>query len=239
MDKKIYTSDYYVAFLDVLGAQYFMSKDDNQFLYDLNNIYTEAINNLLKEVKNNLKQKIHVKIFSDNILLAIKINKKDSNTKSKLEHLINLAGLIQVTALKYGHLLRGAITKGKFFIKNDTTETFVYGKALVDAYSIESHNAIYPRIIINCLSENISEESYKQDIDGLYYVNYYHFSYNKNLEPIKQLLLNKLSSEKEQKVKQKIMWSISYHNTYCKEEFPKIYDYIPYITDEEIKNTKN
>ena len=216
------TSKYYVAFLDILGAKYYMSMNDSKFLNDINNIYNESLQ-LLNKIETKLKQKISVKIFSDNILLAVKLNIKEEFEKEKFERLINLAGLIQNVALKYGYLIRGAITCGDFYIKKtNSIETFVYGKALVEAYNLESSIALYPRIIIRRKDIYSTKQMYIVPApDDYYYINYYFFSMSKNFNTFKQNLMKMLNQNKrDEKVRQKIMRAINYHNEYFKDEFP-------------------
>ena len=67
------TSNYIIAYLDILGAKQMICNDDNfDFLNHLNMFMEDAIQEsgggvFLK------KEKIFVKIFSDNILLAIEL----------------------------------------------------------------------------------------------------------------------------------------------------------------------
>ncbi|MDE5603727.1 MAG: hypothetical protein K2I71_07430, partial [Helicobacter sp.] len=66
--KQIHTSPYCLAYLDILGAKNFMSKESERFLNDLNSIYFNvfhgvALTNMFD------KREIFFKIFSDNILL--------------------------------------------------------------------------------------------------------------------------------------------------------------------------
>lgn len=122
-------------------------------------------------------------------------------------------------------MLRGAITVGESFLD----DVFVFGKALSDAYFLESTVALYPRIII---SKPLAEIVYPQisqihpiaymcilDKDGEYYIDYlssagriksrrehlikYALSYNE-----KELKCSDYSS----RVKQKLLW----HNDYLK-----------------------
>lgn len=143
---EIRTSNYCVAYLDVLGAEEFMENEQNdKFLNDLNSIYTDAVHDV--KFTNLVTEKdVHVKIFSDNILLAIKVDKKDNLRQNKIETIINLTGNIYNNALYHGYLMRGAITEGPFYKDDDSI--FVYGKALIDAVKMEEKFAIYPRIIM-------------------------------------------------------------------------------------------
>lgn len=232
--KKRTSSIHYVAYLDMLGTKNIVNNDSNDnYLNDLNAIYQSAINLVNRTFKDEGKNNFSIRIFSDNILISTPLDKFSLN-KSKLEHLINLVGYIQVNALKHGYLLRGGITKGAFY-KN---EAFVHGKALVDAVVLEEENAIYPRIIINRkeLCETKPQFLHK-DIDDFYYINYYHFSYIDNFDNFKYILLDLLKKYKKvDKVKQKIMWAITYHNEYFSDNTnSNMPQNKPIITQEEIK----
>lgn len=237
MDKQnneLRTSNYYLAYLDILGTKDIVLKDkDDKYLHKLDKIYKTAINDKKFINKHNNKD-IFAKIFSDNILLGIELNKDKEFDKSKLEKLINLAGLIQLNTLKEGYLLRGAIVRGDFC----NTEIFVHGKALIEAVDLEEHVAIYPRIIIQRKNVFLTNPAYiTRDKDDYYYVNSYFFSYKNNFGIFKDKLLANLKKEKNEKVKQKIMWFINYHNHYFKDNpVDNIPDIIPEITLEEILN---
>lgn len=96
---KIHTSNYCVAYLDFLGAKKFMENDkDDKFLNTLNSIYYDAIDNVTFTNEINNKD-IYIKIFSDNIVLAIEINKNDELRDVKIEKILNIASNIYNNAL--------------------------------------------------------------------------------------------------------------------------------------------
>ncbi len=228
------TSNYYLAYLDILGTKNIVAEDkDDEYLHKLDKIYKKAINDKGFINKHNNKD-IFAKIFSDNILLGVKLNKDEEFNKPKLEKLINLAGLIQLNTLKEGYLLRGAIVRDDFC----DTGIFVYGKALGDAVEMEENIAIYPRIIIQRKNIFNTNPAYiMRDSDDYYYVNSYFFSYKNNFKIFKDKLLENLKKAKNEKVKQKIMWFINYHNSYFKDNpVDNIPDIIPEITLEDILN---
>lgn len=234
---KLTTSNYYLAYLDILGTKDIIAKDkDDKYLNELNEIYERAINTKLT-INDWNHLHINAKIFSDNILLFVKADNK--NDEKTLGPLISLASIIQCEALTKGYLLRGSITYGNFF----ENERFVHGQALINAVNLEEKNAIYPRIIIdnncldcfkfittidgNCLNCNIKEQSsetcikycgkkiIKQDNDGFYFVNSYLSHIGGGFSNFKKQLLQILKKYKNNiKVKQKIMWSINYHNKF-------------------------
>lgn len=130
--------EYYVAYLDILGTRKAVANDDNNnYLTTLKEIYNKTL--VHKKYITNTN-KLFTKIFSDNIVVAVPFNKEND----LLGYLINFLALIQLFALEQGLLIRGAITKGKFFYD----DVFVYGQALVEAVNLEEKSAIYPRIIL-------------------------------------------------------------------------------------------
>lgn len=235
MDKRndeLKTSNYYLAYLDILGTRDIVAKDKgDKYLHELDRIYKKAINDK-KFINEHNNKDIFAKIFSDNILLGIELNKDEEFNKPKLEKIINLTGLIQLNTLKEGYLLRGSIVRGDFC----DTGIFVHGKALIEAVNLEENVAIYPRIIIQRKNVFLTNPAYiTKDKDDYYYVNSYFFSYEKNFGIFKDKLLANLKKEKNEKVKQKIMWFINYHNSYFKNNpVDNIPDIIPEITLEDI-----
>lgn len=220
---KIHTSNYCVAYLDVLGAKKFMKKSDNdKFLNDLNSIYYDAIDNVsfVSEVTN---KDIYIKIFSDNILLAIEIYEKDELRKHKIEKIINLTGNIYNNALCHGYLLRGAITEGSFY-KNSYNDVFVYGKALIDAVEIEEELAIYPRVVAQKSIQETLPQYFKECADGCLILNNFIFESLLSPDVYKHNLITMYKKCSDKKVKQKIMWIISFFNSY----------YVHYITNVQI-----
>lgn len=217
---KIHTSNYCVAYLDVLGAEKFMKGNSAEnFLNDLNSIYFDAISDVsfVSEVTN---KDIQVKIFSDNILLAIKIDDNDSLRKSKIEKIINLTGNIYNNALCHGYLMRGAITEGPFY--KDENSIFVYGKALIDAVEMEEKLAIYPRVLTQKSIQEILPQYFEECADGNFALCNFIFApglpdiYKHNLKEIYK------KYHKDSKVKQKIMWIISYFNNYYVHSVTKV-----------------
>ena len=136
----------------------------------------------------------------------------------------------QLFVLSKGYLIRGAITEGKFY-KN---ETFVFGKALVEAVNIEEKIAIYPRIILQDSLISLASQYALQDNDGKFYLNCFiyptglkHINYKYQI--LEQLKLNK---DKEE-IKQKIMWLVSYFNSFYSSPLARAIEH-PQISSEDI-----
>lgn len=81
------------------------------------------------------------------------------------------------------HKIRGGITFGKVY----TFDTAVFGKAAIRAYSLESKEAVYPRILIDSDAFDkslFSHEYIVQDIDGKYYFDFMKFNLLNNNQQI-------------------------------------------------------
>ena len=204
------SSNYIVAYLDILGATEYMKADSEKFLNNLNAIYENAFmdvhfTNLVT------KKDIFIKIFSDNILIAIKTNQKDNNRIEKIEKILNIVGNIYCDALNFGYLIRGGVTEGKFF-KNSS---FVFGKALVEAVRLEEKNAIYPRVIIQDSLVSLISDYVLQDKDGRYFLNSFIVSGLRKHINFKTSIINQLKEfSNNEDVRQKIIWLVNYFNLF-------------------------
>ena len=86
---KLKSYNYFVSYIDILGARKLMSQNNDNFLNDLNSIYFDAIRDV--EFTNAVTRKdIYIKIFSDNILIAVQTTKNDINRVAKLEKIIKI-----------------------------------------------------------------------------------------------------------------------------------------------------
>ena len=202
------TEKYCVAYLDVLGAKKFMADDSHKFLNDLNSIYYDAKNEI-ESTGGITSEVIEAKIFSDNILLSIKIEGDLEKSKDKIERLLCLSANIYNNALWHGYLMRGAITFGDF-CQNDL---FVYGKALIEAVDMEENIAIYPRIVVHESLYEILRHYCALCADGCFALKTFLFSNVADVHKFNLLELCK-RHHKDIKVMQKVMWVISHFNAY-------------------------
>lgn len=198
------SSQHCVAYLDFLGGTNIILHDDqNKHLNIMNMIFDDA----LHESKMIAKE-IFVKIFSDNILLALPTAYSDR--EQKIEKLINLVNNFVHQAADNGYLIRGAITEGDFF-HNDI---IVYGKALIEAVKMEEKDAIHPRVIVKKEIAELLPQYFYSCEDGWAMLNPYIWGIGSGDFPnfrctfIEELKKNK----KNEKNRQKIMWAINNFN---------------------------
>lgn len=206
------TSNYIIAYLDILGAKDLICNDnDFNFLNHLNMFMEDAI----EESGGGIfpkKENIYVKIFSDNILLALELKENDEQRDNKIAALFNTVANIYNEILRYGYLMRGAIVEGEFF-HNDI---IVYGKGLVEAVHMEEKEADVPRILVRVkVSESNSYHYLMQDTDGEFFLNIFHLCNAFDDVAFKINLLELLKKHKNnEKIKAKIMWMIDYFNSW-------------------------
>lgn len=206
------TSNYIIAYLDILGAKQMICNDDNfDFLNHLNMFMEDAIQESGGGVFHK-KEKIFVKIFSDNILLAIELKENDEEKDHKMAVLFNTVANIYNEILRYGYLLRGAIIEGEFFYN----DIIVYGKGLVEAVQLEEKVADVPRILVRTkVSEPNSYYYLMQDKDNELFLNIFHLCNAFDDGTFKYNLLEMLKKNKENDyIKEKIMWMIKYFNSW-------------------------
>lgn len=168
------TEEYYVASLDLLGTKNMILHDDtDEHLNHIFNIYKSW--KKIRTIDGYFDQ-LKVKIFSDNILIAC--NAENGNLERFLEYVAYMAEHFLIN----GYIIRGGISKGRLYID----DLMVWGTGLVNAYLLESEQAIYPRIILDPdilgeITKRTKEYLIVLDCDGKYYFNYIRW-YGKNKE---------------------------------------------------------
>lgn len=197
------TSRYCVAYLDFLGGTDIIRHDDqNKHLNIINMIFEDA-----KKESQIFFQGAFVKIFSDNILLALPTD--NDNREQNIKSIVNLVSNFVHQAADNGYLIRGALTEGDFF-HNDI---IVYGKALVEAVEMEEKYAIYPRVIVKKEIAKLLPQYFYPCADGWNGINHTIFDFGFDSTNFKYTLLSQLSAKKNDvKVRQKIMWAITEFN---------------------------
>lgn len=154
--------DYYIAYFDILGYRQFF-KDNPEKVEDLlNEIHSAALNTKdTLTVPNNVdffdligvNVDFKVKIFSDNIIVCLKRDKKnylecpEDNRNERLRAIMFLDRISTIQRnfiVKHKLFLRGGVTIGKISFNDD----YVFGEGLIEVVDIEEHT-VYPRIEIS------------------------------------------------------------------------------------------
>jgi len=214
------TSQYIVAYLDLLGVADRIGRDEERQMIAMNklhNLYTFTMG-LVSRIAIEGYQDIQFKIFSDNIIIAKKLSEQSARRLLDIKCLLNCVSHFQCLSVGdgVGWLVRGGITIGKLFLD----ETMVWGKALIKSYNLESCIAIYPRIIID--SEMLPEifvnkelsEYVLQDFDNIYFLNYLciqHFG-GQLLRNGFKMMKNELDGKLSESIYQKLCWHMNYVN---------------------------
>ncbi|MGO4004967.1 hypothetical protein ABVN23_28360 [Pseudomonas fluorescens] len=129
---------HFVAFIDILGFSAMVQSDCESFaapkyLELLYGAHVRANALFAKDLDATLIQ------FSDSIVLSRPFD------MSELKGFLETISKWQKMLLLDGLLCRGGVTFGKHFSK----DKFLFSKAMIDAYHLESAKARYPRIIIS------------------------------------------------------------------------------------------
>lgn len=164
---------------------------------------------------------VKYKIFSDNILICEEIN--EVNPKQAVVEILEILDKMEELMFTSKALfVRGAVVVGDLHFSYN----FVYGKALLQAYQLESKVAIYPRIIVDKSAfQLIKGENLPvvQDEDGQYFYDYIQFCILANkvnwLRKIKtfkfNVLLNINNNSTSSTVLNKMEWAVNYYNDNC------------------------
>lgn len=226
-----------IAYIDFLGMKQKMKKTSSyeslqilKFLMQGTQVTANYISNI------NAIEEFNIKIFSDNIVIAQKIN--EEKLCEQIVSTINLVAAIQFHALlQFDFWLRGGITIGELYID----DSVVWGLGLIEAYSIENNLANYPRVVISKkifdAYEECDKKSFnlcalvKEDFDGLCFVDFWIAAPNLDNIPMIAKFLEENAKQyidEDDRVKQKINWVIAYFNSYCS-KFKDRGDYVKYI----------
>ena len=177
MTRHIETSDYYVAYFDVLGykEKFKKSKDSVQeFIDGFCSAIDETIavinNALSSEILKLAQMNVEYRIFSDNVLICLK---KGDTALEPIRILTFLQTVIDIQrkfVLDHGILLRGGISVGSLYID----ESHLVGEILIKVVLME-HAVKYPFIaiddaIMDVLSMLIAKYADNQSLQ--YFVNW-------------------------------------------------------------------
>jgi len=223
LENKKEFDQYIIAYIDFLGMKEKMQKESFETLKMIEFIVT-GIRKVAEMIKSmNKLDEFKVRIFSDNVLIALKLNETD--LKNQLISVINLLTLIQFTAFTpFNIMVRGAVTVGELFISNE----IVWGKGLIDAYLLENEVAVYPRIILSkglLKTYNANKSKglnlyalIQEDFDGYWYLDFFSAVPSiTNIPIFNTILTNQAISyaSAPHRIKQKFNWTLSYFNHFC------------------------
>ena len=177
-----------VGFIDILGFKDKLTKTIDKKDNDVPERITEIIH-VYEEIQNIWKTESRsldlntrkVSIFSDCIVVSFKA----SEPAQIFTTLVDVKNLIMALIAR-GILCRGALCWGKLL----HTEQYLFGPALVEAYTLESKAALYPRVIldrdlVNKSVEYVTDQAEQnreiddllmllnKDTDGMYYIDYF------------------------------------------------------------------
>ncbi len=214
----VYTGDYYIALIDLLGVKKLIKKDKGDaHLNIIKNIY----NSWPRIMKDRYFKDFKIRFFSDNVVIALPV---ESNMTA--DKLLEVVGWICTQFLLCGYKPRGGICKGKFYID----DLFIWGSGLVDAYFLESKVAINPRIVVSKeIKQSVSVHLANQLLfeDGgdccLHYLKSFGGNRDVWIADIDKVLgwlipeyesycSKKELSDDEEKVKNKLKWLLDYVN---------------------------
>ena len=165
----------YIAYFDILGYKDFFSIQGNDRSVLLNSIKS-IVNDLAlsSSLSGQEEQLVHYKFFSDNCIVIIE---SDTQNEQYLRKLMTWMAMFQLKCLRtYKLLLRGGITWGPVYMDGD----IVFGNGLIQAVTLESKKAIFPRIV--CDSECsidytpfLNDGLVAKDVDDQLYVDCFSF----------------------------------------------------------------
>lgn len=221
-----------IAYIDFLGTKDKINKDtESQYLNRLYGMY-ETASNLCENIPF-VKADIKVKVFSDNVILAVPVTK--AHPEDDIISLIQFAALFQsIAVVSHNWLVRGGITVGELFLD----KLMVWGKGLIRAYDLESRLAVFPRIIADPIvfqeeSQGFSLFSsyFRIDEDGLYYVDFLnsttYIKTDGTKDPLQEGVLKALAEIKktdgtyDEKAYQKLQWYKNYIKQWYSEHYHK------------------
>lgn len=177
-------SSHFVAFIDLLGFSEMVRADCEssqgpKFLRLLYDAHLRATSIFGRDLDAGLTQ------FSDSVVFSRPFD------LSALPDFISSIAAWQRSLLMDGLLCRGGIAFGKHFAK----ERFLFSKALIDAYHLESNKAKYPRIIVShdlmelaASKVNLSELRVVKEEDGAAFVDYLYTDAQEDVERLAKVV---------------------------------------------------
>jgi hypothetical protein len=207
--------DKIVAWIDILGMRSKIRDYENHDAEEILDIMTH-FQNYIRNSCENLEGLVKFIQISDGIIIV-----------SEFDCLKEICGILCQIQWKIlindNMILRGALTSGKISITDDDPPLIV-GPAFVEAFAMESENAIFPRIIISHeLYQLLKLDFIIEDSDHFYFLDFLEYVIKTENYNTKQLFHNLRTSkvleflkieynkhiEKDKKVAQKYGWLIA------------------------------
>ena len=215
-----------VAFIDILGTSETLKHGTKEQI----SRYMEGIEGLYSKICDEIPIE-RLKMFSDNILIYT-----DSTSQENIDSLIESVSMIQLYLLQEFKLfIRGGVVSGTLNHIPVDADDFIIGSAIVDAHYIESHMAIYPRVVVSkdvlelydpeTKSIPLVKAGWDQPfIDYLEYAKADGFIDPCQLQAHRDALIEHVhydndmadcSPDRWDRIRNKDLWALSYHNDFC------------------------
>jgi hypothetical protein len=157
--------------------------------------------------------------FSDALVLASPIG-ADGDEVSAVAELVSHAAWLQLNLLAADFFVRGGLSVGLFHIRDG----LLFGPALVEAYELESRDAVNPRVVLSKAAEQAVTRPNNLllcDGDGWTFINYLHLLFDQLDDPAIVLgthrdhVVDRLHRHRSDKrVWEKYRWVAEYHNAF-------------------------
>ena len=191
------TKSYIILYLDVLGYKDDIERtDEHHYLKKFDRMINQIIYAENSKIDNPFfaafePKKVLYRMFSDNVIVAIKMSEYEYENAIKIQYMIKLAANIEYySAIRYGIFVRGSLTIGNLYYSNK----YIYGNGLIRAYMLENV-AKYPLVlvddsVINYFKEINSQKKYKKpskdELKNVYNImvqkiDYYNFIENEEI----------------------------------------------------------
>ncbi|AYO04199.1 hypothetical protein ACPSLY_06970 [Vibrio parahaemolyticus] len=228
----------YCVFMDVLGFSDMISTSSGtEQEHDVFQRYYDVTSELITRLNQHVGDDsvLQMKIFSDNIVLALPWFSRDG--ESEFGFILMALREYQLSMALNGYFVRGGMSVEKLFVDNN----MIYGKALLDAYALESKVANDPKIVIsdevlNIVRSHTQFYAHPQnspqnsdvfiDADGKGFISYLdeliyqgEYEYQLDTERLlqhKERVIEAVDLHKNNtKVWYKYHWLCDYHNYFC------------------------
>jgi hypothetical protein len=204
-----------VLFLDLLGVRAMTQgaeRDVQRRLVALDDAIGETVRQYVGP-----DAKFPATFFSDTLIVATPAD----DPALAVDLLTRDAARLQMTLAARGFFVRGGLSLGL----HSVADGLVFGPALVEAYALESRQAIHPRIVLSKEAEAAAPRSTRlmRDGDGWAFVNYLDpllslvAGPDADLEAHREQVARRLFDHRDDKrVWEKYRWVAEYHNAFIK-----------------------